>query len=435
MKYDTETFIERAKEKHGENKFNYKLVKCEKARDYVKIICPKPDHGKFSQQASEHIKGRGCAKCAIEGKRGENKNIEEETKKWIKRAVEVHGDKYDYSSVRYINATTKVTIKCKEHKRPFDKFPNNHILAKQGCPKCSLLKEKEQFIIDAKRVHGDKYDYSNVIYKGSGVLVNIDCPKPEHGNFKQRPNNHVSSKQGCPKCAKDALSAKYTIEDFIRDAQKVHGNAYDYSNVNYVNMETKIKIKCERNHTFTTTPHSHIGHSSGCPSCFRETGLSKGEQYITKSLDKTNIYYECQYPLFIKGKKNPKRFDFYLEKIGIFIEFNGIQHYKPVRYFGGVPKFMNTILSDGYKIRHARNTKNIILIFTNVKQWDEIKDTIINISENINSEDKEKRKMAFKCRADLKNTVMEKQIIAHHNRVNTYLRENEDEIIDGLFQL
>jgi len=113
---------------------------------------------------------KSCPKCA-------GKNLTKED--FIKLAREKYGDKYDYSKVEYINQTTKVCIICPEHGEFYVK-PYYHIHVKSGCKKCKIhegaYKETtEQFIEKAKKVHGDKYDYSKTVYLGSNNDVCIIC--------------------------------------------------------------------------------------------------------------------------------------------------------------------------------------------------------------------------------------------------------------------
>ena len=106
--------------------------------------------------------------------------------KFIERAKEVHGNKYDYSKVEYINSQTKVCVICPKHGEFWQK-PNSHLLG-YGCNKCAIEKRSklitkttDSFIERAKKLHGDKYDYSKVDYKGKDMNVCIICPK--HGIF------------------------------------------------------------------------------------------------------------------------------------------------------------------------------------------------------------------------------------------------------------
>ena len=117
---------------------------------------------------------------------------------FIAKAKLVHGDKYDYSKVEYVGALTKVCIICPKHGE-FCQEANSHLRG-QGCPKCKYEKQTcttDEFIAKAKKIHGDKYDYSKVEYVNDRTKVCIICPK--HGEFWQTPNHHLSG-CGCPKC-------------------------------------------------------------------------------------------------------------------------------------------------------------------------------------------------------------------------------------------
>lgn len=190
---------------------------------------------------------------------------------FITRAKEVHGDKYDYSKVRYVNSQIKVCIICPEHGEFWQK-PNKHLRGR-GCRKCAdletakrLSSTTEKFVACAREIHGDKYDYSKVEYKDSKTKVCIICP--EHGEFKQRPNSHL---RGCG-CLKCSGSVKSTTKDFIKKAREVHGDKYDYSKVEYKSNKAKICIICPEHGQFWQTPSDHL-RGSGCPICNR--GFSK----------------------------------------------------------------------------------------------------------------------------------------------------------------
>ena len=145
------------------------------------------------------------------------------TEEFIERARSVHGVKYDYSKVEYINKRTKVSIICKEHGE-FKQFPADHLNG-CSCPKCSQIKRNEKqsrtlsdFIKTALKIHGNKYDYSKVEYKNANTKVCIICP--EHGEYLQRAADHLLGR-GCPKCAKILASAQKTLttEEFIERAK------------------------------------------------------------------------------------------------------------------------------------------------------------------------------------------------------------------------
>lgn len=184
---------------------------------------------------------------------------------FIKKAQEVHGDKYDYSKVEYVNSRTKVCILCPKHGE-FLQTPSEHIQGR-GCPFCAGHKKYSlnEFIIKANHIHANKYSYSKVNYINNKTKVCIICPK--HGDFWQKPNSHLSG-AGCPICAQKIRqkSVTDTQSDFIFKAKKTHGNKYNYSKVNYINSASKVCIICPKHGEFWQTPRDHIaGH--GCQKC------------------------------------------------------------------------------------------------------------------------------------------------------------------------
>lgn len=131
-KLTTEEFIRRAKEVHGDT-YDYSLTKYTSSLKKVEIICP--IHHIFNQIAGNHMKGGGCKKCATQTTA---KNRSSNTEEFIKRAIEVHGDTYDYGLTTYIRKRDKVIIQCKVHGE-FRQKPYAH-LAPQGCPICKNSK-------------------------------------------------------------------------------------------------------------------------------------------------------------------------------------------------------------------------------------------------------------------------------------------------------
>ena len=261
-KLTKEEFIQRAREVHGD-KYDYSRVDYKGATTKVCIICKKEGHGEFYQKPSGHLSGKGCIKCS-----NTYKLTNEE---FISKAIKKHGDLYDYSKVVYKNSSTKVCIICKvgEHGE-FYQNPKEHLRGK-GCPRCSgtLKLTKGEFIKRAKEIHGDKYDYSKVVYKNNSTKVIINCPI--HREFEQTPNVHLQG-SGCPKCSS---TYKLTTEDFVKKANKIHDGTYDYSKVDYKNNKTPVEIFCKTHGYFSQIPSLHLL-GSGCPKCaieFREDKL------------------------------------------------------------------------------------------------------------------------------------------------------------------
>ena len=188
----TEEFIKKAKEIH-DNKYDYSLADYSGSFKKVKIVCSL--HGVFEQAPNNHLNlKQGCPIC---GKKDSSNAHVKTTEEFIKKAKEIHGDKYDYSLVDYKNAHTKIKIICPKH-GIFEQLPLNHLSGKK-CPKCKgYYKTTEEFIKEAREIHGNKYDYSLVDYKNSREKIKIICPK--HGVFEQTPHNHLCG-SGCPKCS------------------------------------------------------------------------------------------------------------------------------------------------------------------------------------------------------------------------------------------
>ena len=136
-------------------------------------------------------------------------------------------------------------------------------------------KKTKIFIWKALHVHGDKYDYSNVIYVKSDINVEIICKVKGHKPFPQKPRSHLKG-HGCKLCGFEKLAneRKITFEEFIERANKIHGEGrYNYSKVNYINYDTEVIIICPKHGDFKQTPNSHL-HGHGCQTCAREyTGL------------------------------------------------------------------------------------------------------------------------------------------------------------------
>ena len=252
------------------------------------------------------------------------------TKEFIRKAKAKHGNKFGYSHVDYVNAHTKVKIKCKIHGL-FDQTAYDH-LSGRGCKECGFKlsgetkrKTTQQFIKDARRVHGNTYGYDKVDYKGNHTKVKIECKA--HGIFDQTPSNHLNGYR-CNKCGAESMSArrKKTKQQFTKDAKRVHGNKFDYSHVDYISTGTKVKIKCKiKGHGFfDQTPNNHLS-GQGCYKC-ADRYNSKGVKAIESFLKQNKIKYEREKRFPNLRNKQPLPLDFWLPKLKIAIEFDGAQH-------------------------------------------------------------------------------------------------------------
>lgn len=287
------------------------------------------------------------------------------TEIFIKKSKQIHGDVIDHSKVIYINNRTPVILICLINGHgEFNQRPDNHLSGK-GCPKCgnnkisvSRKKSEEEILRKIISKHSDRYDYDKFIYNGYHIKSIITCLKENHGDFKQSPANHLKG-AGCPKCGilKAIDSTKSNKEIFVRESNLVHHYRYDYSEVNYINSITKVKIKCNICLlTFEQTPSAHLA-GQGCPHCIE----SKGERFISRVLKENHIEYIREYRL--PESNALYRYDFYLPEFNLLIEFHGKQHYKPIDFFGGEEAFKETQFRDTMKKALAKETgRNLICI-------------------------------------------------------------------------
>ena len=250
MTYTRNDFIQKLKEIHG-NEYNYSKVMYKNSITKIIIVCKK--HGEFKQIPSAHMVGQGCPKCGIQ------KNIQSRrisTEEFIEKAEKIHRNKYDYSRVDYKSAKEKIIIICKKHGE-FKSSPDNH-LRERICPLCADVTRRkkkrsttEEFIKNAKKIHGSKYNYSKVLYFVNHRKVIIICKI--HGEFEQSPGNHLIG-AGCPHCVyknegkvKDLL-LKYFKDWKIIPHKKIWHTYKDYHHKRYCDFwleKDNVKVVVE----------------------------------------------------------------------------------------------------------------------------------------------------------------------------------------------
>ena len=187
MKKTTEQFIKESIAIHG-NLYDYSKTVLNGMNNKVTITCP--THGDFDQRPASHTNGSGCRLC---------KERQRLTKtQFIDRASAKHNHKFTYDNVIYNNVKTKVRITCYIH-GDFTQTPNDHLTG-YGCPSCGGTKKvtTQQFIDRASKTHGGYYSYEHTTMNGMNTNVTITCPI--HGDFDQRPADHVNG-VGCYECS------------------------------------------------------------------------------------------------------------------------------------------------------------------------------------------------------------------------------------------
>ena len=242
----------------------------------------------------------------------------------IKRFINIHGDRYDYSKVEYKSMHTPVCIICYKHGE-FFMTPHNHLKG-QNCNQCvqneKSLKEKEinknKFINESTEKFNGKFDYSKVNYVNNKTKVTILCPI--HGEIQMTPYDHLHSKFGCKKCAVEYIGQekiKNNKMEFKRKADIIHNGKHDYSNVSYNGVVDSIEIICPIHGKFIQNKHDHL-QGCGCPKCGIRLSNSENDLYE---------YIKTYYSNVIHNDRNilkPYELDIYIPDKKIAIEYDGL---------------------------------------------------------------------------------------------------------------
>ena len=189
-------------------------------------------------------------------------------KNFIQKASNLYKNyKFDYSEINFKDIYTPIKVICKEHGE-FVVTPRSHLKGNM-CKHCSC-KKFTQFFAKAREKFGDKYKYeyfSDFEFKPTRKMK-IICPV--HGEFYQTIYNHIRG-NGCPKCSYSDESEKSSrgYYEFVKRANKIHQNKYNYESVIYKNNRTKVIIKCPEHGIFYQTPHDHL-YGCGCPNCSKK---------------------------------------------------------------------------------------------------------------------------------------------------------------------
>jgi hypothetical protein len=279
-------FVEKAHKVH-KGKYDYSPVVYVNTYTSVEIICP--EHGPFMQTPASHLAGSNCPTCdSIKTSRRFSKTLGH----FLNKAVEVHGDKYDYSKFVYTKSGAKSIIICQKHGE-FLQSSNRH-LAGEGCRKCAservgdvCRKTQEDFLEDAVKRHGNLYDYSETVYKTIKIKVDIRCPI--HGIFRQNPGSHTQG-QGCPACAISGYASNKPGIIYVLTSDKLTkvgiSNKSGKSRAKHVSRESGIE--------FTEAFSAKFDDGTIAPS-IENILLQELRSKYENPVDKFNGYTECFY--------------------------------------------------------------------------------------------------------------------------------------------
>ncbi|WP_189443404.1 MULTISPECIES: GIY-YIG nuclease family protein [Cupriavidus] len=257
-----DSFIAKAHSVHGD-RYDYSRVAYAATHTKVVIVCP--EHGPFEQTPAAHQRGAGCPACAGVARL--------DTSSFVARARAIHGQRFGYERTVYSSTASKLVVTCPEH-GDFEIHPSVHLRANGGggCRSCMAERLSTRFsrgtagfVADARKAHGDKYDYSAVEYVNKELEVVIACPV--HGEFRQRAGVHITGGE-CPACsyAKRGDKQRMSEGEFLGRARAAHGDRYDYGLLSYAGMHDYVTIVCPEHGPFEQVANSHM-RGCGCPSC------------------------------------------------------------------------------------------------------------------------------------------------------------------------
>ena len=360
--YNEARFKERVFQMYGDD-LDTSLVDYQGNDKEVTLVCH--IHGEFRIKPRTLLVGKsysngkktaphGCWKCCgitQPSERPEPMTADE----FFAKMKEIYGDSLDFSHSVFSGVNKPVDYECKIHGHQHNMAKT--LLSGDGCDYCSGRKfYGPDFVRLAREVHGDKYNYSQVgEIKNKVQIVTIGCPA--HGPYPQRVDLHLLG-HGCPECygQSNKWDTKERARRFFEKAHKMHGDQFDYSEANYVDKRTPIRIRCKKHdYWFTCRPdeHVHVRSAGCCPYCT----APKGELEVMLWLDAQHIPYIHNKPI---PNNDPTleledlKADFYLENGDerIIIETNGPQHYKEINFFHNNPKSMKKNKRDFKKQQH-----------------------------------------------------------------------------------
>ena len=284
------TFINKAKIIHGD-KYDYSKTEYTNCKINVRIICNECKT-EFEKTPDSHINSEsGCPMCL---------GIIRTYDQFIEKAIKIHGYKYNYSKVEYIDSQTKVVIICQTHGE-FKQTPNHHISRKDGCRKCGRenfgkthRKEQSVFIEEAIKIHSNKYDYKDVKYEKNNTNIIIFCNQC-NTNFYQTPATHLRG-SGCYDCSmkNNGLNQRTSTELFIKQSIIIHGNKYDYSETIYETAKIHVKIICNIHGFFEQTPYHHL-RGYGCHKCAIDINANRCRLSLEQFNEKAIIIHGDKY--------------------------------------------------------------------------------------------------------------------------------------------
>jgi hypothetical protein len=283
------------------------------------------------------------------------------------KSNEVHD--FEYEILEFKNGNEYVRIKHKNCGNLFNQVGYRHLRGDR-CTYCygnkkllieEIIERSNNFWNFEYEILSDKIEYSK-----KSLIKHKKCGY----EYEQLISSHLIG-HGCPKCAGNAPLTKEIVQE---KSDKIHNCEYEILSEPkgaFSKIEIRHKL-CER--IFSQIVSDHFS-GCGCSIC----NQSKKEKFIESVLISNNMLHEKQKTFEDCKFKNKLKFDFYLPEYNTCIEFDGIQHFKPIRYFGGKKAFNLQIIKDNIKNEYCVNKKIKLIRFNYEQDTEYIKNILLNL--------------------------------------------------------
>ena len=326
------------------------------------------------------LRGRRCPKCS-----GKMKKTNEQFKQEV---FDFAGDEYIVLD-EYINNSTKIRILHNTCGFKYETTPN-HFLSGRRCPKCggTLKKNTEIFKKEVINLVGKEYTVLGE-YIDSATKIKIKHNKCKH-EYEVTPAGFLRGNR-CPKCSG---KMKKTTEIFKKELFDLVGDEYTILG-KYAGNKIKIKIKHNKcGFEYNVKPNVFLT-GSRCPKC----NQAKGEEMIHRFLNKMGFKIKMQFKLEDCKNIQPLPFNFAIfngDKLKTLIEYDGQQHFQPIKHFGGLETLKERKKNDEIKNKYCEENQ-IPLIRISYKDFDNI-ESILEKKLKLRHQDVIKRSKEFKLK-------------------------------------
>ncbi len=311
------------------------------------------------------IGGKRCPYCCS--------NANKTNAEFKKEVFDLVGNEYTFLEP-YADALTKIGVKHIKCEHIYKVTPNSFLQGSR-CPYCAksirgdkLVKTDDEFKQEVHELVGDEYTFLDT------YVNNVTKLKVKHntcGNIYEVTPSSFLGGSHCPHCNAGGVSKKTNVE-FRHEVFSLVGNEYSFLET-YQGTGNKLKVKHSKcGHTYKVRPTDFLDHHARCPYC----SSPKGEDIINKILNNLNIHFEYQKTFDDLKDTNLLSYDFFIPNQNILIEYQGIQHYKPIDYFGGDERFNYQQKHDQMKADYAKaNGYNLIAVpytedtFSKIKKY------------------------------------------------------------------